>query len=105
MHECGIGFGSPVATFVKHFEQTKKVAERLPSAREDILFMGVVPHRPFTRTIEQIRQEQAPPDLALAGRSKTKLLASFKCRLCYYHEILFVTYIIHRGRWDWVGHN
>ncbi len=81
VHECGIGFDSPVATFAKHFEQTNKVAERIASAREDVLFMGAVPHRPFTRAIEQIRQEQEPPDLAIAGRSETKLSASFKCRL------------------------
>ncbi len=62
-------------------KKTKKIVGRQGPAREDVLFMGVTPHRPLTRTIEQIRQEQAPPDLLLADRFETKLSATFKCRL------------------------
>ncbi len=71
-----------------HVEQTENFAGRLASAREDVLFLYVIPRCLFTRAIEQIRQEQGPPDLVLAVRPGSKLSATFMCRLLSFLEIL-----------------
>ncbi len=75
-------------TIAKHFEQTENFAVRLASAHEDILFLYFIPRRPFTGAIEQIRQEQGPPDLVVAIRPGSKLSALIKWRAFSFRDIL-----------------
>ncbi len=67
--------------------KTINFAGHLALNREGVLFLDVAPRGPFTRSIEQIRQEQGLPDLVLAVSPRSKFSATFKFRLFSFREI------------------